>query len=251
MIISKEVEIRIERRNITFYRNLGYELKVNTSLIIPINQLMKGAKNKILISCDVCKTEFNVVYKDYLNSHKTHNFDVCNKCKHEKSKITNNIRYGSDSPLGNKDILEKYLKTNNERYGGNSSSCSQEILDKQKITRIKKGIQVSDNIISDFKKYRYRVHHLTMKIKKQLLEKWDGYDYYDGEYIKENFNLRCTDRSYPSIDHKICIFYGFKNNIKAEEISKLDNLVITKRWINSFKYNKDLELFYMTFNKIV
>lgn len=251
MIITKILEIRIERRNITNYRKLGYELKVNTSLIIPVEQLMMGAKNKILVSCDICNKEYTVVYKDYLNSHKTHNFDTCNKCKFQKSKITNNEKFGCDTPLQNSDILGKYFKTNNERYGGNSSSCSEKILNKQRLTRVKNGIETpSGKLVSEFKKYSNRVHNLTKKHKNELFENWDGYDFYDGEYIKDNFNFRFDNRLYPTIEHKLSIYYGFVNKIDEKEMAKLDNLAITKRCINSAKRNKDFKLFCMIYNKI-
>ena len=45
------------------------------------------------------------------------------------------------------------------------------------------------------------------------------------------------------MDHKISVFYGFMNNISESEISKLDNLVITKKGINSSKNNKDFTIF--------
>ena len=35
------------------------------------------------------------------------------------------------------------------------------------------------------------------------------------------------------------VFYGFKNNIIAQEISKLENLCITKKHINSAKNYKN------------
>ena len=41
------------------------------------------------------------------------------------------------------------------------------------------------------------------------------------------------------------------SSFDESEISKLDNLVVTKRWINSTRKNKDFELFYMTFNKLI
>lgn len=248
MIISKVVKINIERRNITYYRKLGYALKVNTKLIVPTKQLMIGAKNKIIVSCDICHKKYNVVYKDYLKSHRTHNFDTCNKCKFEKSKITNNEKYGCDAPLQNNDILDKYLKTNNEKYGGNSSSCSQSVLDKQRKTRISNGIEIpSDRSLNDFNKYSNRVRNLSKKYKKELINNWNGKDFYDGEYIKDNFNLKSYDRLFPTIEHKISVYYGFMNDIPEIEIAKSDNLAITKRFINSSRGNKDFELFKQTF----
>jgi len=71
-----------------------------------------------------------------------------------------------------------------------------------------------------------------------LFENWDGYDYYDGEYIKNNFNLHGLDNNYPTIDHKISVSYGFKNNIEPEKIADISNLCITKKINNSKKSSK-------------
>ena len=50
----------------------------------------------------------------------------------------------------------------------------------------------------------------------------------------DNFNLVSGNKNYP-IDHKISVSYGYKHNIPAEEIGKMENLCITKRCINSSK----------------
>jgi hypothetical protein len=215
-----------------------------TKLIIPIEHLPKGSHTKIIASCDICNIQYNVPYRDYLNSHEIHNFDTCNKCKFQKSKLTNIEKYGCETPLQNIDILEKYFKTNNERYGGNSSACDKDVFNKQQVTRVLKGLQKSIGVEgNEFSKYRRMVGHYTNKFKKELFEKWDGYDFYDGEYIKDNFNLKSSNRLYPTIDHKISVFYGFMNKINEKEIARLDNLVITKKCINSSKSNKDFSIF--------
>lgn len=61
------------------------------------------------------------------------------------------------------------------------------------------------------------------------------YDYYDGEFIKNNLSLSGSSRLYPTIDHKVSTYFGFINNIEAVSISELSNLCITKRYINSMK----------------
>lgn len=76
---------------------------------------------------------------------------------------------------------------------------------------------------------------LTNKVREELFNSWDGYDYYDNEYILENIKLKSSSSSYPTIDHKISCYYGFINNIEPEIICSLDNLCITKRSINSMK----------------
>lgn len=72
--------------------------------------------------------------------------------------------------------------------------------------------------------------------KYKFKENWNGLDYYDNEYIKDNYSLYDrNDENYPNIDHKISVIFGFKNNISAEEISQIDNLCFTKRKHNMAK----------------
>lgn len=244
MLVTQELEIGIERRNITYYRKLGYVLKVNTKLVIPIDILPKSSHTKIKASCDICNKEYEIPYREYIDSHSKHNFDTCNRCKFHKTKLTNIEKYGCDVPLKNKDILDKFIKTNNERYGGNSSSCCQEILNKQRTTRIEKGLETPLNVSAhNFLMYRKRITRLTLKNKILLLENWDGHDYYDGEFIKDNFNLNPSDSLYPTIEHKISVLDGFMNGISETEIAKLENLAITKKGINSARKNKDYKIF--------
>jgi hypothetical protein len=91
-----------------------------------------------------------------------------------------------------------------------------------------------------FKNYYKKCISITKKnIRKyNFKEKWNGLDYYDNEYILDNLNLNHTSPLYPTIDHKISIFYGFNNNISVYEISNIENLCITKRKINSSKSTK-------------
>lgn len=88
---------------------------------------------------------------------------------------------------------------------------------------------------SSYLNYRREVRRITKKNERKLLESWNGIDYYDGEYIKENLKMSPYDKDYPSIDHKISILYGFKNNISPEELSDINNLCVTKIKINSAK----------------
>ena len=96
----------------------------------------------------------------------------------------------------------------------------------------------------EYQEYRKIVNNLTNRNKKELLSIWDGIDYYDGEFILDNYSYNYNDERYPTIDHKISILYGFKNNIDAEIISSIENLCITKRTLNSKKgYHNYTEFF--------
>ncbi len=149
----------------------------------------------------------------------------------------NNIeKYGVEHYSSTDEYKEKYMNTCIEKYGVDNASKYSIFINKIKTTKIERGIQVEN--IEDFLYYSRIVRTITKKNKKSLLDKWDGNDYYDNEYILENFKLKHTNRKYPTIDHKISVFYGFKNGILPFIIADIDNLCITKRCINSSKNKK-------------
>lgn len=164
----------------------------------------------------------------------------------EKSKLSLLYKYGVDSYSKTEDfkkiieskrdiIVDKIKKTIMEKYGVDWISQVPEIMSKGLATKIKNGRMISDDKIGEFNLYRRKVRNLTNKVSKSLYENWDGYDYYDEEFIKGYFMYKHTHRLYPTIDHKISIFYGFNNSISPSEIGDISNLCITKRSINSTK----------------
>ncbi len=98
---------------------------------------------------------------------------------------------------------------------------------------------VSEENLNDYLNYRKVIENQTRRNKKELIENWNGLDYYDNEYIKDNFNLDYNSNLYPTIDHKISILTGFKNQYPPEIISSIENLCLTKREINNKKGFKD------------
>jgi len=94
------------------------------------------------------------------------------------------------------------------------------------------------HLLTKWEKYRKNIRKYTYRNKKHLFDNWDGYDYYDGEYIRDNFKFKYYHRDYPTIDHKKSVFYCFMENISSKECSSLNNLCITKKRINSSKRTK-------------
>jgi hypothetical protein len=152
-----------------------------------------------------------------------------------KIKETNLEKYGVNYAFQSKIIKDKIKKTNLEKYGYENASKNKSIKLKIKNARVKNGSWISDDYKTEFEIYENIVDRLTKNNKKILFENWDGYDYYDNEYIKENLKLGHHNKKYPTIDHKISKFYGFCNNISPEEIANINNLCITKFTINSSK----------------
>jgi len=156
----------------------------------------------------------------------------------DKSKKTCEEKYNSNHPMKNNKIKEKYKQSIIKIYGVENISFLDSIQKKIKNTKIKNNIILPDFMIDDFKLYKRKVKNRTHKNKKQLFKEWSGYDYYDGEYIKNNFNLICTDKNYPTIDHKTSVYAGFIENINPDIIGGIKNLCITKKTLNSKKGNK-------------
>jgi len=123
-----------------------------------------------------------------------------------------------------------------EKYGVDNPSKFEGFKEKRKQTKIKNGFHYDD---SEWHKYKLKVQQLTKKEMKKLFEQWDGYDYYDGEYIKDYD--KNDFKNYRTIDHKISISYGYNNNISPEIIGNKDNLCITKSYLNSMKSAKTTE----------
>jgi hypothetical protein len=265
MIIQEEIEVKISPSNFNYFKEKGYKFNGCGSIIkIKIKDLNKGSSSKIKCKCCYCEEIKESIYKNYIQQTKDLDKYACSKCSHikrvetvrevygvdytlqveeykKKKEKTNLKKYGSITPLGNVNIKEKIKKVNLEKWGFENPFQSELIKEKIKKTNTKNNYWIIDS--ENFDKYKRRVKTLTNKIKKELFKNWNGYDYYDNEYIKENLNLNKNSNIYPTIDHKISVYYGFINNISPEEISDINNLCITKRFINSSKNKKNEDEF--------
>jgi len=156
----------------------------------------------------------------------------------EKTKQTWMRNLGVEHPSKLKKVTDKTKKTNIFKYGVDHPMQSQELKDKIRNYNISTG-RWHNHDITLYKGYRKIINRMTKFNKKILFENWNGFDYYDGEYIRDNFDLNPNDKNYPTIDHKISVLNGYLNNISTEEISSLNNLCVTKLCINSSKNYKN------------
>jgi len=171
---------------------------------------------------------------------KNYGVDNPSKCENIKKKRKKTMleKHGVEYYVLNKDFKGKSEETSMKNYGVPHPQMSKEMAEKRLEYHKKMGYNILTN---EFDLYKSKVYSLTKKVKNKLLENWNGLDYYDGEYIRDNFSLPYHDGNYPTIDHKITIFEGFKNKINAEDIADIKNLCLTKRRINSKKYNRNYE----------
>lgn len=159
MIVTKEVSIRINNKNINHFLNIGYKnLIINKCIDIPVTHLMRGSKTNIEVSCDICFSTKVISYKLYNYCISKHNIYTCDgKCSNIKREKTNIELYGSKSWMQVPENYEKYKniifkktgydnifkspksqenfrKTIMERYGVTNLSHSEEIYKNQQIS---------------------------------------------------------------------------------------------------------------------
>ena len=259
MIIDKYAQVKIGSANYNKYEKLGYNVKMKEIISININDLSNGSHAKINCKCDYCDNETNISYKNYVLQINKNNIYACNKCAYKKAIETNLKTIGVEFNSQTQKYKDKYKETCLKKYGMNHYSKTQEYKDKYKETCLKKygheNIFQSIDIINKIKEiniisgkwakkneeyalYRRKVIYQTSKNKENLLKNWNGYDYYDNEFILNNFKLNNNNKNYPTIDHIIPIIFGYINNIDIIKMSDISNLCITKKSINSSKGNK-------------
>lgn len=174
-------------------------------------------------------------FKNYIKKYNLEKYGVehifQSKDIYKKYQQTIIDKYGVDYYYQSDDFKNKTKNTCLERYGVEKYSNTEKAVK----TKLTNGFSVSLDKLNDWEIYKRNVRRLSRKNIIKLYKEWDGYDYYDDEFIVENLSLNHTDINFPTIDHKTSIFYGFHNNITEENISKISNLCITKRSINSKK----------------
>lgn len=196
-------------------------------------EIIKEKKEKGIYNCPLSDVKNKDLREKGMYEKYGSTYSYCIPEIKQKIQNTNLGKFGCISPLGNDDIRNKIKDIFISKYGVDNPFKSNEV---QKLIREKNNEEfksIDDRIL--FKRYKYKVLYLTYKNKECLIFNWNGFDYYDGEYIRENFKLSSNHNEYPTIDHKISILYGFKNNIDPFVIASIDNLCITKRKINSTK----------------
>jgi len=117
-----------------------------------------------------------------------------------------------------------------------------EAIEKMLKTKLEKGIIISWQDNKDWKRFYRKCDALTRAMRKEMVQEWDGYDYYDGEYIKSYLELDVHHKNYPTLDHKYPKSLAFKEGKTPQEITVKENLVWTKRTNNSKKGNKTLNV---------
>ncbi len=216
MLLTTEIEIKIEGGNINYYKSLGYNnIKVKDIIKIPIEQLPKTSHKKVLIKCDKCgdeKKSHYFAYNKYLENSKESEY-LCYKCNDKNRKRTLLDKYGEDSLIKIKKFNDKRKNTIKKKFGFDHQCKSNEI--KQKI--------IGTNVKKYGVKYPAQSTEIRNKINNTNLEKYGN--------ISSLINDKTLEKTFNTMIGK----YGVKYSTQSEEILDkiISNGLLTK--INKIK----------------
>lgn len=118
MIVTREIVIKINEANFSYYENMGYdEITIGEELLIPVELLSKGSHYRIKCKCDSCGIEKDVIFKNYIKYDNKWGEYSCRKCSEKKRKESLQKNYGVDYPIQNKKVMTKMKKTLMKKYG--------------------------------------------------------------------------------------------------------------------------------------
>ena len=118
MIITREISIKINEANFSYYENMGYDdITIGEELLIPVELLSKGSHYRIKCKCDSCGVEKDVIFKNYVKYDNKWGEYSCRKCSEKKRKESLQKNYGVDYPIQNKKVMNKMKKTLMKKYG--------------------------------------------------------------------------------------------------------------------------------------
>lgn len=148
MILHEEVDININNRNITYYKNKGYDCKSGETLKVKEKDILPTSPLKEERKCDVCGQNFTRRRDNNIESFNRFGKDVCPHCfktnkniknivqqKREKTFINN---YGVTNPMFIPELVDKIGDTLEEKYGARNPSQIEEFKIKQEESMLEK-----------------------------------------------------------------------------------------------------------------
>lgn len=201
MLLSKEVNVKIAKANIKYYKNLGYDCKCRDIICVEVEQLPKYARTIINYQCDYCGIIIEQQYQTYRSKLDNNNIihkDACKKCAGIKRQESNLLVYGVSNCMQLPEIQEKFKNTMMKKYGYDNPKKVDSINTKIENTNLE----------------RYgTIHPMQNEEVKQrqintLIDKYGVSSYNKTREGKEKYKNTCLER------------YGVENSFQNEEFQK-------------------------------
>jgi len=219
MILDKKIKIKINRKNIEYYKKFFENISLKDVIDVETEtQLQKGSNLKVNVCCDVCNIQRYIKYQAYnknINSCIKYPIYTCDRCSHIKLKEYNKEKYGVEYYSQHPDRNKKVIETSIEKYGVEHFSKSINFKERVSKTNLEKfgyenPFMDSERIKSIFKD-KYGVHHPSQvkefsdKIKSTNLERY-GYEcVLESKDVRNKIRLTNSDRygGHPMTNDKV------------------------------------------------
>lgn len=254
MIKEKEITVNITSRNITYYRNLNYNVVLGCALLINPLDLPKNSHQMITAICENCGDEKVIRYHKYLDNKNRQGYYGCKKCSNIKREQTSIDKWGVSNYAKTEECKNKTSQNNIEKYGVKTTLLETETMKKIEKTLLEKydvKTPLSSEIIRNkskktiFKKYGVEHYSKTIDFynktynrwKNDTIEKLERYNIDD--YILRDdrtIDIKCDN----NCDH----YYNItsKNLYQRNEIQKSILCTICNSIISQKQSGKELQV---------
>ena len=122
LVENQKVEMNITYRNMSYYKNKGYDVKFGDVIQVKPEDLPPAAKAMVWVTCDNPDCiNYNIPryirWPDFYKNHDPELGDFCQMCGYKKAQINNVKKYGVKVPTQLPEVQRKIEKTNLEKYG--------------------------------------------------------------------------------------------------------------------------------------
>jgi hypothetical protein len=234
MILDENVKVKIGGKNIKYFRTLYPDIKMLQEIIIPITLLSNSSNVKINCKCDICHKERHITYQKYKESEKLYGEYSCQKCSHNKRRITNIEKYGVENYVETKEFENKSKITINKKYGCDNTFQNEKIKEKIKNTILEK--YGADHIS--------KTEHFKNSNIKSCLNKYNVEYYYqslDFKLKSDNTKLKLYNDIYYSNREKAKNTRIKNGNMISDE--NLNNWKLYKRLVWKLTHRNKKQLF--------
>lgn len=174
MLLSKEVEILITKKNQKYYEKLGYTPIIGDEITIPIEEMPLNSHKIVKVKCDYCDNKNDISYKSYNKNIKKNNKYACSpKCSYKKKSEMLLKEEGIENIFQSEKVKEKIKSKNIQKWGVDHYSKTDEFKDKYKKTSFEKwGVY---NVM--------KLDAVKLKAKETNIEKWGGVGFESSEIL--------------------------------------------------------------------
>lgn len=243
ILLEEVVPIRWSNVNKARYIDRGYNYTKNGDVFYPmVKDVIDCSKgNKIPVKCDYCGKVYYPTVRNYLKVHNKKEKDCCVSCKGIKIRKTVQQKYGVDNIYFVPEIQEKITETCMKKFGTPSPLENKEIF--QKTAKSFNEHYGTKNGIKDLRS----VKSLSEKISRTNIEKFGGVSPFCNEAVRQNIRkILYENGSCPTSKKQIALYKILKEkygncelNYPCDKVS-LDCMVV----INNQKIDVEYDGWY-------